>query len=178
MVQRNRDSIVYKLFRRRRKPEQGVAEKLSTTPLFKEFSDRELCRLEQVLYLRIFKKGEYIFREGTPGYAFFVLIEGKIHLSREGQLGEEKPAGILNPGEMLGELVILCATDRKFSAQAAEDCELAVLFKHDFVELIRSYPETGVKILLSMTRLMGERYLDLLDSLGPEARPLKEKKLI
>ena len=166
-MKRNRNSIVYRLFRRKRKSRKGLYKDLNAIPLFSNLTERELYRLEQVLYLRSYKKGERIFQEGTPGYAFFILREGCIHLFREGQNSDVKPSLIVKPGQMLGELIILCSTDRNFSALAAEDCEMAVLFKHDFMEFLHAYPQTGVKILFSMSRLMGERYLDLLESLEP-----------
>lgn len=164
-MKKNRNSIVYRLFRRKRKPRKGLYEDLSAIRLFADLNEKELYRLEQVLYLRSYKKGESVFREGTPGYAFFILREGVIHLYRESSGGDTKSPVIINPGQMLGELVILCATDRNFSALAAGDCEMAVLFKHDFMDFVHAYPRTGVKILLAMSRLMGERYLDLLESL-------------
>ena len=172
-MKKTKRSFVHRLFRRKNRSNRPLAEELQDISLFSGLKRRELINLEQIIYLRSYKKGEAIFREGTPGYAFFILRHGKVSLSRECGNGETRFAGQLSPGEVLGELVILCSANRNFSAVAEEDSELAVLFRHDFMEFIESYHKTGVTVLLAMTALIGERYLDLMDTLDPDTDPVR-----
>lgn len=156
------------MFRRRASATRSLLEELHEIPLFSALKQRELHHLEQYLYLRSFKKDEALFHEGTPGYALFILRSGRIRLTRSNADGGERLVGRMLPGEMLGELVILCAANRNFSAIAEEDCEVVVLFKHDFMEFVESWPASGVRILLSMIRLVGERYLEQTDALAQD----------
>ncbi len=167
-MKKQRRSIVHRLFKKKRRGSRSLIEELQGIPLFSRLSTRELLSLEQILYARSYKQGEPLFSEGTPGYALFIIRHGVVDLTRETANGEYRHIGHLHPGDILGELVILCAANRNFSAVAEEDCEVAVLFKHDFMEFVSSYPKSGVKILQAMTTLIGERYLDLIDSLDQE----------
>ena len=74
-------------------------------PFFKSFTDHELNRL--VGRDKVFKdckKGGYIFKEGDPGSAIFVLLFGEIDLVKKGEGGTESIILNLKTGALLERL--------------------------------------------------------------------------
>jgi CRP/FNR family transcriptional regulator, cyclic AMP receptor protein len=61
--------------------------------------------------------GEYIFREGEPGDTAFVLLSGKVQITRRID-GKIKPVGIVNVGGMFGEMALIDDAVRMATARA------------------------------------------------------------
>lgn len=160
----------------RKKP---LYELLRSIPVFAALSDRELSLLESIVFVRTYKRGETVFREGTPGHGMFIIREGAVSLMMAREDGAAVELERLAPGSFIGELALFSAAHRNCSAVAREDSELVVFFKHDFLELIDDYPRLGVKILLELSRALGERVLEAAEhgaargegSDGPPAGP-------
>lgn len=55
------------------------------------------------------RAGQWVIQEGEPGDRLFVIAEGQLQVSREGQT-----LGVLNPGVVMGELAILYNCTRYF----------------------------------------------------------------
>lgn len=55
---------------------------LRSLELFAEFSARELAKLEPLCQLRSLPAGEFLFREGDPATAFYVITSGEVEISR------------------------------------------------------------------------------------------------
>ena len=78
---------------------------LKSVELFRDLSDAELEKLEPLLKLESFKRGEPIFRERDPGGKIFFVECGVVEIAKHGR-GEERPTrvALLERGETLGEL--------------------------------------------------------------------------
>jgi Cyclic nucleotide-binding domain len=84
--------------------ETAVAEKRSSlvdflkqVTLFEDLSRWDLRRLARIVHERDYHDGEYIFQEGKPGAALFVLRRGMVEVVRRGSSGTEVPLAILEP---------------------------------------------------------------------------------
>src|SRR5437879_1396131 len=85
-------------------PETAVAEKRSSlvdflkqVTLFEDLSRRDLRRLARIVHERDYRDGEYVFEEGKPGAALFVLRRGVVEVVKRGSSGTEVPLAILEP---------------------------------------------------------------------------------
>lgn len=98
---------------------------------------------EEVLY----PKGEMIFEEGQPADGLYVIIRGRVSLSKDGEevvsLGER---------EALGAWTLFEAEPRVMSALAAEETLLLRVDREDFYDLLLDYPELGQSILKALVR--------------------------
>jgi len=63
----------------------------------------------------------------------------------------------LTDGDFFGELALLDDSPRSASAQCTKDTDVIVLFRQDLFNLIDRSPVLGTKILLEMSKLIGER---------------------
>src|SRR5215472_1847054 len=71
---------------------------LANMPLFSRLTERELLRVMQAVEVREYKDGEVVIREGDKGDELFIVLEGKVRVSR----GEQVLA-TLGQGEHVGE---------------------------------------------------------------------------
>ena len=123
---------------------------LRGTPLFAGLDDEAWEALERRLGRRDLARGEHLFREGDPGDALHVVVDGKVKICRTSADGRENVVAILGPGDLLGELSIFDAQPRGAAAVAVVDCALATLSDADFHEWLREHPRGSFGLLRAL----------------------------
>lgn len=81
---------------------------LKQTQLFAGVGDNEISAMLGCLQakLGIYKKGEYVFRQGEHLNNITVLVEGNLHIQRDDYWGNRSIINIINVGEMFGEAYV------------------------------------------------------------------------
>ncbi len=129
----------------------NVAEYLEDSPLFKgvKLEDREA--LIQVMQRRSFPHGTVLFRKGDPGHAMYIILSGRVRIFTQDAQGNELTLRYLS--QMFGEFSVLDQQPRSASAAAADDLEVLILQREDFLSFLKERPLVG----LSMMRNLAER---------------------
>jgi EAL domain-containing protein (putative c-di-GMP-specific phosphodiesterase class I) len=97
--------------------------------------------------------GEVLFRQGESGGDAFILVHGRIQISRVAD-GAEQVINELGPGEMLGELAIIDGGPRTATATALEQSELARVTETQIAERVsRADPVLGLLLRQVITYL-------------------------
>lgn len=94
--------------------------------------------------------GTAIFQEKDPADLMYVIIKGKVTISKQIMPGVEKTLSVLEEGEYFGEMSLLLNVSRSASATAIEDTELVGLKVDDFKKLWRDHPEVGMSMLIQL----------------------------
>ena len=144
-------------FFRQRKEQKSLSEMLREIPIFSDLRKGELRKLEKIVHLRRFKPGEEVFREGEPGVGMYIVRSGGIDILQRSEDGSEQCLAHLGSGDFFGELALLDEAPRSATARATEPTELWGIFRPDLMDLIQRDPRLGVKIVLPLARLVGER---------------------
>lgn len=79
---------------------------------------------------RSFSAGETIVREGDPGDAAYILVEGRCEIRRQGESGVEAVKTI-GPGDVFGEMAILTEGPRTATVVALEPTTVLVMTSHE-----------------------------------------------
>jgi CRP/FNR family transcriptional regulator len=103
---------------------------LSRAPLFEALDEEGARALRQKVAEVKLARGDRLFEEGDNGECLYVILEGKIKLTRAAPDGRENLLSVLGPGEMFGELSLFDPRPRTSSASAVTDARLAAL-AHD-----------------------------------------------
>ena len=77
--------------------------------LFEDLSQGDLRRLARILHERTYRDGEYIYEEGKPGTAMYIVRGGVVEIVRRRRNGEEVPLVTLEPPATLEELAVVGA---------------------------------------------------------------------
>jgi CRP/FNR family cyclic AMP-dependent transcriptional regulator len=93
-----------------------------------------------------------LLREGDPGDDLYIVLSGKVKLSRKSHLGRELLVSVLGPGEQFGELSVFDPGPRTATVIAVTHVHLARLPKRALETWIRQYPEIGLQLLHVLAR--------------------------
>ena len=99
---------------------------LRRAPLFDALDDEGARALRRQMAEVKLSRGEHLFLEGDDGDALYVVIDGKMKLTRAAADGRENLLSVIGPGEMFGELSLFDPRPRTSSASAVTDAVLAV----------------------------------------------------
>jgi thioredoxin reductase (NADPH) len=113
---------------------------------FQRLNESEIAALEQFGVRRSVAAGEYLYREGDPGYDFYVVLAGAVEIVVNDQ-GKEKVIARHDAGRFLGELNLLTGQRVFVSARVAESGEVIVVPRDALRRLIATDPSLSDKIL-------------------------------
>lgn len=119
------------------------------------FSDLDIETLEKISKLGIrktFKKDSVVLFEHETGSALFVIVEGKVKVSRVSDDGKEVILTILSDSDFFGEMAILDGLARSANVTAMEDSELFLIQRAEFINLLREYPDVSIALLQELTQ--------------------------
>lgn len=95
---------------------------------------------------RLYKRGEYVFREGDRGTEiFYILLGGVVAEKKAGQMS--KILTELGPGQYFGEMAALINQPRTASIRVSRDSEIAVIDAATFHDLLRESSNVSLTIL-------------------------------
>ncbi|WP_342088748.1 response regulator [Dyadobacter sp. OTU695] len=118
-----------------------------------------LCANKRIKFL---KKKDMLYSEGSfPGYLFF-LQKGKIKECRNNDQGKEYITGLFKEGDFLGYLDLLQSEPYQQSAVCLEACEVALIPKEDFLNLIQGSRIVASKFIRMLSDNVREREEKLL----------------
>lgn len=95
--------------------------------------------------------GFTIFKQGQPGDTFFLVSKGRLSFSVKKGLSEKKVAD-LQPLDYFGETALISDAPRSATVKAETECELFLLHKTDFNEILMANPWISEEIRAQMAR--------------------------
>jgi serine/threonine protein phosphatase PrpC/CRP-like cAMP-binding protein len=142
--------------------DSGRAEELNLTldtlkqvPIFEQLSYQQLVRILNLAQQRPLAAGQRVFDEGDEGDELYVLLQGRIELTRGGVV-----IAHLEAGAHLGEMALIDASARSTAAIAVAPGKLLALSREDFYQILRREPPLAVKLLLSFLQILATRLRD------------------
>ena len=107
-------------------------EQLGNIELFAGLKQEALELIAKVATEEIHSKNEKIFRHGEVGDKLYLILNGKIRISREVPGMGEEALAVLGPGQAFGEMALLDESPRSADAVVHERCRLLTLSKDGF----------------------------------------------
>jgi CRP-like cAMP-binding protein len=117
-------------------------------PIFAPLPEPTLEFLAARLVRRRVAAGDTIVRQGEPGDDFFLVSEGRVHVTVDGAEVSE-----LGPGEGFGEIALLRDVPRTATVAAVEDTTLYALDRAQFLAAVTRHAESAT----AAERLAGSR---------------------
>jgi CRP-like cAMP-binding protein len=150
---------------------------LKYVPIFTDLPDDTLKTIEKVGHRKTYDKDEPILLEEDSGTALFVIISGKVKVSRSSDDGKEVILTILGESDFFGEMAILDGLARSANVIAIEKSDVFTIRRNDFLNLLETHSEITITLLQELTtRLrnadMKIKALSLKDSEGKVATVL------
>ncbi|MFW5415528.1 Crp/Fnr family transcriptional regulator [Nocardiopsis sp. CNT-189] len=125
-------------------------EVLRKAPLFEALDEDATAALRASVSEVRLGRGQTLFAEGDEGDRLYVVLSGKVKLTRSAVDGRENLLAVLGPGEMFGELSLFDPRPRTASAIAVTDTVLAGLGHDDLRPFIASQPQVSLQLLKAL----------------------------
>jgi len=125
---------------------------LMRAPLFEALDDDSAAALRAGITIVELARGDRLFEEGASGDQLYVILDGKIKLTRAAADGRENLLGVLGPGEMFGELSLFDPRPRTAGATAVTDSRLAALAHDDLHRWLTGRPDVALHLLQALAR--------------------------
>jgi CRP/FNR family transcriptional regulator, cyclic AMP receptor protein len=126
-------------------------EHLSSVPLFRGLSSKELRDIAKATVELDIEEGKEFVTQGDVGREAFVIVEGTAEASRNGvKIGE------LGPGDCVGELALLDHGPRTATVIAATPLTVLVLGPREFSGVLDEVPTLTHKILAALAARVRE----------------------
>ena len=121
------------------------ADALARCPFFQGLSRGDLLKLAKITEDLEVDEGRALTREGQSGSEFFVIIDGEVGVSKDGQ-----EIRTLGPGDFFGEIALLEDTPRTATVTAKTPLRFFVLTRQAFRSLLAHQPELEQKVLAAL----------------------------
>ncbi|MBK7381376.1 MAG: Crp/Fnr family transcriptional regulator [Ignavibacteriales bacterium] len=100
----------------------------------------------------MYAKDEIILNEDEAGTALFVIVKGKVKISRSSKDGKEVILTIMNESDFFGEMAILDGFSRSATVTALEESKLFIVQRNDFLNLLKNHTEVSIALLQELTQ--------------------------
>jgi CRP/FNR family transcriptional regulator, cyclic AMP receptor protein len=129
-----------------------VEDMLRRAPLFDALSEEDYSALRAGVSTVQLNRGERLFSEGDTGDKLYIILSGKIKLTKAAPDGRENLLSVHGPGEMFGELSLFDPIPRTSSATAVTNAELAGVAHEDLRSWLTTRPEVAMHLLQALAR--------------------------
>ena len=120
---------------------------LKAIPLFAELDPQELAKVAAVSNVRSFAAREVVVTQGEPAQALYAILRGRLKVVSCGPDGRDTMLGIMAESEVFGEVALLDGGTRSATVTAMEPCELLVVERQQFLELLEQQPQISIKMM-------------------------------
>jgi CRP-like cAMP-binding protein len=105
-----------------------------------------------------YSKGTAIYTQDQPAQKFYLVISGKVRVSRVSDDGRTMLVDIYQPDEFFGESAFLNLTQRAEQATAMEETRVMVWGSGQIEEIMEKRP----RLALAMVQVLGQRSTDFM----------------
>jgi len=120
--------------------------------LFRYLNYRELVQLMNRTYIKTAQPGEVLIEENLIGEEMFLLVDGRVEVSKGGQ-----QLALLDAGAAFGEMALIDNAPRSATVKALTQARLVVISRKQFYDTIKGDPASGVKLLWSFLQVLSSR---------------------
>lgn len=134
--------------------------------LFRGLAEEGLERIAEIAGQESYDTGAFVFHEGEMGDKLYLILDGKVRISRNlPGMGEEALA-VLGPGEAFGEMSLIDDTPRSADALVHERARLLVITREAFEDLLFVHKDLAYEILWNFVKTLSGRLRDANDKMA------------
>ena len=139
---------------------------LANMLLFQGLAPEALERIAAIAGEESHETGSFVFHEGEMGDKLYLILEGRVRISRNlPGMGEEALA-IMGPGEAFGEMSLIDDTPRSADARVHERARLLFITREAFEDLLFVHKELAYEILWNFVKTLSSRLREANDKMA------------
>ncbi len=122
---------------------------LRQSDLFRDLNEIHLDLILMICEEISYRSGEYVFRQGDPGDALYIVARGEAEIIMEPQ--DDRAAGLIiatsKQNDTFGEILLVDEGTRSASVRCKTDTQLIRISRDRLLRLCYDYPEIGFHIM-------------------------------
>lgn len=126
---------------------------LKKTHLFARFSVAQLEPVAKVAQELSLAAGTKVFTQQAPGDAMYIVCSGQVAVT-----WDNKELARLGEKECFGEVEVLNASPRLAGVHTLTECELLVIRREDFIDLVEDYPDFSKGLLEMLSQRLSDAF--------------------
>jgi CRP/FNR family transcriptional regulator, cyclic AMP receptor protein len=142
-----------------------AVERLNSISLFAGLKPEARALIAKVATEETHALGTKIFQHGDAGDKLYLIIEGRVRISREVPGMGEEALAVLGPGQVFGEMALLDESPRSADARVHERCRVLAIPKDGFDDLLFMHKDLAFEVLWSTVRMLVQRLRETNDKL-------------
>ncbi|MBF0537500.1 MAG: Crp/Fnr family transcriptional regulator [Nitrospirae bacterium] len=146
---------------------------LKDVSFFKGLNDIEIEEIVPYLQHVSYKKREMVFSEGERSEWLYIVIEGKVKITKLSNDGKEIILEIIQVGELFGAVAVFKDFPYPANAVAMEPTRALKVSRKDLLKLLDRYPT----LMLSLTSIIGDRMKESYEMLKSIALECVESRI-
>ncbi len=140
-------------------------ELLAKVHLFAGLAPDALLAIASITTEETHALGEKIFEHGDAGDKLFLILDGKVRISRDVPGMGEEALAVLGPGDVFGEMCLFEEAPRSADARVHSRCTLLAMSRDRFSDLLFLRMDLAHDILWNAVRIMSKRLRETSDKL-------------
>lgn len=116
-------------------------------PIFELLDEEERKVLADQVSIREFKKGQVIFKAGSPGGLAYLVQKGVVHVTIKDANFEEVIVDVADDGGLIGMSSLMAGENHQTTAVATEDTTAIEIDRNDIIALLSAKPMAGLDMM-------------------------------
>jgi len=113
-------------------------QRLRAIPLLDQLDDGALARVAELFATEHLVPERTVVEQGDPGDRFYLIVRGKVAVTRKTDSGPERRLAVLEDGDHFGEIALLRQVPRTATVRTLTDCTFLSLAGDHFLRLVES----------------------------------------
>jgi hypothetical protein len=120
-------------------------------PFFAAMKSEEIKSLARLGKKHYFSANQTICKEGQAGNSLYVILQGQVRIDKANAQHDVIEVAQLRAGEFFGEMALIDRQPRSATVTTIEECELFVIYREDFLQMLTHSPHMVADVLLSLS---------------------------
>ena len=135
---------------------QQKIEYLQMVDIFQGLSKAEMEEMDRTTTMSTCRRGRIFYQPEDSSEVLFILKKGRVQLYRISPDGKKLVVSTIGAGTIFGEMGIIGQKMHNTFAEAAENCLLCVMSRHDVERLILGKPSVALRIMDLMAKRLND----------------------
>ena len=147
---------------------QELIEKIRNSSLSQDLSDDECAVLAEIASIRELADDEVLIEEGHSDDTLYIVLQGKLGVTRHTGGGDETTLHIMSRDEFAGQMGFVDGKHHTATLKALGGAQVLALHRHDLESKLESNPHLVYQVMRSVVRsghdilrAMNNQYVEL-----------------
>lgn len=135
-----------------RKMKLDIPKFLSTIFLFENLSLAEIKKIAEQVSIHYLKRQQVLFNEGQIADAFYIIVYGRLSITKVSKNGIERPLHYHRDREVVAEAAMFDLGKYPANCVSLQESMVIRIARDKFIGMLKEYPEMAIKMLAAYSK--------------------------